>query len=167
MANITDECRTARETATSAGNLVTSAASDGVDTLVRVVGHLCYRSIVSLETRLFDPSALSICGTCYLEHLKIIRTEWSIRLKHALIDRDSVIDSKVIATLRISIFAYERTEIGRERELSGLSISASAYLQVHISSNVTVIILLSICYYLFNLVSLSLCFFTPSLGRNL
>jgi len=31
MANITDECRT-RETATSAGNLVTSAASDGVDT---------------------------------------------------------------------------------------------------------------------------------------
>jgi len=38
-----------------------------------------------------------------LENLRIKWIEWSIRLKHALVDRDFVIGFKIIATLRISI----------------------------------------------------------------
>jgi len=128
MANITDECRTARETATSVTNLVTtSAVSDGVDTLARVVDYLCSRSIVFLETRLCDPPALSICGTCYLGNLKfkIIRIKWSIQLKCA--DR-----SRFCYRFEDHChFLYMREQREKKRE----SMSA---VQVRISSN---------CYY--------------------
>jgi len=128
MANITDECRTARETATSVTNLVTtSAVSDGVDTLARVVDYLCSRSIVFLETRLFDPPALSICGTCYLGNLKfkIIRIKWFIQLKCA--DR-----SRFCYRFEDHChFLYMREQRERKREMSG-SMSA---VQVRISSN--------------------------------